>query len=121
MRAEFLRPDKPDDILAVVAWDGRGASIRSAEDSVKESLERIFRASPVARESAEPTARTAQGVVEPGDLDWFRTAAVMRGGPENLGVRFVSDTPGGWDPAGAYRSMGAWVAERERSGPDRAP
>lgn len=120
MRAEFFRPDTPDEVLAVVVWDGRGASIETADDSVRQSLERIFRLSPVSRGSGGPAARTAQAV-EPGDLEWFRTVAMVRGEREELGVRFVTDTPGGWDPAGTYRSMDRWVAEREQSSSDRAP
>jgi hypothetical protein len=38
-------------------------------------------------------------VVEPGDLQWFRTAALVRGAREGLAVRFVTTAPGGWDPA----------------------
>jgi hypothetical protein len=115
MRAEFFRPDKPEEVLAVVAWDGHGPSIESADNSVMESLERIFRASPVTR---EPEGRgKASSVIEPGDLNWFRTAAMTRGEREGLAVRFVSETPGGWDPAGTYRSMGAWVADRETTRP----
>jgi hypothetical protein len=120
MRAEFFRPDTPDEVLAVVVWDGHGASVQSADDSVRQSLGRIFRASPVSREPDGPAGGTAQAV-EPGDLEWFRTVAMVRGEQESLGVRFVSETPGGWDPAGTYRSMGAWVAEREQSGSERAP
>jgi hypothetical protein len=119
MRAEFFRPDTPDEVLAVVVWEGRSASIEMADDSIRRSLERIFRLSQVSRGSDGPTAGTAQAV-EPGDLEWFRTVAMVRGEQEDLGVRFVTDTPGGWDPAGTYRSMDGWVAEREQSGSDRA-
>jgi hypothetical protein len=38
-------------------------------------------------------------VAEPGDVEWFRVAARVRGRREGLSVRFVSDRPGGWDPA----------------------
>lgn len=119
MKAEFFRPDKPDEVLAIAVWDGRGASIEAPEQSVRQSLERIFRPSPVSRagQSVGPAAGSGDAVLEPGDLEWFRAAAMLRGEREGLGVRFVSETPGGWDPAGTYRSMRAWVAERETTEP----
>jgi hypothetical protein len=119
MKAEFFRPEKPDEVLAVAVWDGRAASIEAADDSVREPLQRIFRPTPVglAPQSDGPGGGTAGAVVEPGDLEWFLTAAMIRGEREGLGVRFVSESPGGWDPAGTYRSMGAWVAEREATRP----
>jgi hypothetical protein len=115
MRAEFFRPDAPDEVLAVVAWDGRSAHVEMAEQSVREALERVFRPSPlvVTDVPSLSTGTTGETVVEPGDLDWFRAAAIVRGKREGLAVRFVSETAGGWDPAGAYRSMRAWVADRE--------
>jgi len=114
MRAEFFRPEAPDEVLAVVAWDGRGARVEMAEQSVREALERIFRRSPLVVTDVLPRpGATGETVVEPGDLDWFRAAAIVRGKREELAVRFVSETAGGWDPAGMYRSMRSWVAERE--------
>jgi hypothetical protein len=117
MRAEFFRPDKPDEVVAVAVWDGRTASIEAADDSDREALRRIFRPSPVpVTSTSAPSGRRIQEVVaEPGDLDWFRTAAIVRGEREGVQVRFVTDRPGGWDPAGAYRSMRSWVAAREAS------
>jgi hypothetical protein len=120
MKAEFFRSEKPEEVLAVAVWDGRAASIDAADESVREALQRIFRPYPVgpALKSAGPSGGSGDAVVEPGDLDWFRTAALIRGEREGLGVRFVSERPGGWDPAGTYRSMRAWVADREAAEPD---
>jgi hypothetical protein len=117
MRAEFFRPEAPDEVLAVVAWDGRSARIETADQTVREALERVFRPSPLvaADAASRPAGRTGETVLEPGDLDWFRGAAIVRGDLEGFAVRFVSETAGGWDPAGAYRSMRAWVADRETS------
>jgi hypothetical protein len=120
MRAEFFRPDKPDEVVAVAVWDGRAALIETAaDDSVGEALGRIFRRSPVsgAGPSTRSGDRVQEVVVEPGGLDWFRMAATVRGEREGLHVRFVIDRPGGWDPAGAYRSMTSWVAAREAKQP----
>lgn len=115
MRAEFFRPEAPAEVLAVVAWEGHSARVEMAEQSVREALERVFRPSPLLVTDVPPRSAGATGetVAEPGDLDWFRAAAIVRGEREGLAVRFVSETAGGWDPAGAYRSMRAWEAERE--------
>jgi hypothetical protein len=117
MKAEFFRPDMPDEVLAIASWDGRGASIEAAEEGIREALGRIFRPASVSLvgHSVRPP-RGSGDVAEPGDLDWFRAAAMIRGELEGLGVRFVSETPGGWDPAGTYSSMEAWVADRETNG-----
>lgn len=50
-------------------------------------------------------------MLEPGDLDWFLAAARVRSKQERLGFRFVASMRGGWDPAGAYRPMRAWVEQ----------
>lgn len=114
MRAEFFRPEAPDEVLAVAVWDGRSARIETADPTVQEALERVFRPSPlVVTDVPRSTGTTGETVAEPGDLDWFRAAAIVRGEREGLAVRFVSETAGGWDPAGAYRSMRAWEADRE--------
>lgn len=117
MRAEFFRPDKPDEVVAAAVWDGRAALIEAANDADREALIRVFRPSPVSvtGPSVRSEGRIQEAVVEPGDLDWFRTAAIVRGEREGLQVRFVTEHPGGWDPAGAYRSMRSWVAAREAS------
>lgn len=118
MRAEFFRPDAPGEVVGTAAWDGRVARVEAGDPGVREALARVFR--PTAVVADEPSARsmTASGpvVVEPGDLEWFRLAATVRGEREGLAVRFVTDTPGGWDPAGAYRDMRTWVARRESGG-----
>lgn len=115
MRAQFFREDKPDDIIGAAVWEGRSASIDASTDSDRELLERIFRPSSVrvTAPSTGPGRSAREIVVEPGDLEWFRMAATTRGETEGLQVKFVSESPGGWDPAGTYRSMGAWVADRE--------
>jgi hypothetical protein len=114
MRAEFFLPDAPTEVLAVAVWDGRSARIETADPTVQEAVERVFRPSPLVVTDVLPRpGTTGEIVVEPGDLDWFRAAAIVRGEREGLAVRFVSETAGGWDPAGAYRSMRAWEADRE--------
>jgi hypothetical protein len=115
VRAEFFRPDSPDQVVGVAEWDGRGARISTEDDEVRKTLERVFRPSPVAitDEALLPRGTRGETVIEPGDLQWFLAAARLRAEKEGLGVRLVTDTPGGWDPAGAYRPMGLWIADRE--------
>ena len=115
MRAEFLRPDDPETVVGAAEWDGVRAHIRTGDEEVRPVLERVFRISPVATDDPSRRALGTGGpvVAEPGDLDWFIAAATVRGEQEGLGVRFHTDTPGGWDPAGAYRRLGDWVGERE--------
>jgi hypothetical protein len=115
MRAEFFRPDAPDEVVGTADWDGHAARVEADDDGVREALHRVFRASSVV--GADPALRDpaagGPGQLQPGDLHWFRTVALVRGKKEGLGVRFVTETPGGWDPAGDYRPLEAWVGLRE--------
>lgn len=112
MRVELLRDDE---VVAAIGWDGRRALIREVGDDVRATVERIFRVSPVVTDdpSRRGPGRSGPQVVEPGDLDWFFAAARVRGEQEGFVVRFATDTPGGWDPAGSYRRMGDWIGEHE--------
>lgn len=115
MRAELFRPEDPDTLVGAVEWDGVRAHIRTSDEEARPALARIFRVSPVAVDdpSRRPLGSAGPVVVEPGNLDWFLAAATVRAEREGLVVRFHTDTPGGWDPAGAYRRMGDWIGERE--------
>jgi hypothetical protein len=101
MRAEFFRPDAPEVVVGNAEWDGRRAVPDAEDDRVRKVLSRIFRPSSVAVDDSSMRFAGASGetVVEPGDLEWFRTAALVRGAHEGLSVRFVTTAPGGWDPA----------------------
>jgi len=101
MRAEFFRADAPGRPLGEAEWDGRRAVVRSEDEEVRSALERVFRSSAVAVDdpSTRPPGTTGETVVEPGDLEWFRAAARVRGEREGLSVRFVTDVAGRWDPA----------------------
>ena len=115
MRADFFRSDAPDQVVGSAEWDGRRVLVRADDENVRGTLERIFRISPVATSdpAARPAGVRADAIVEPGDLEWFRAAAAVRGAEEGLSMRFVTVSPGGWDPAGSYVPMGLWVARRE--------
>jgi hypothetical protein len=101
MRADFFRPDAPDEVLGSAEWDGTRAVPEAEDKRVHEALARVFRSSSVAVDdsSMRPAGAGGETVVEPGDLEWFRTAALVRGAREGLSVRFVTTAPGGWDPA----------------------
>jgi len=119
VRVELLRADR---VVASAEWDGRRVHIREAAGDAVEVVERIFRVSAVVADDPAGRAAGTSGplVIEPGDLDWFLTAARVRGEQEGFEVRFSTDTPGGWDPAGSYRRMGDWIGEREtRAGVSR--
>jgi hypothetical protein len=113
IRAEFFRPRTPETVIGTVEWDGRRPRIEAKNSAVRDVLARIFRPTPVRVDDAStrPLGASGETVLEPGDLDWFIAAARVRSKEERLGARFVASMPGGWDPAGAYRPMRAWVAE----------
>jgi hypothetical protein len=114
IRAEFFRPRTPETLIGTVEWDGRKPRIEAKNTAVRDVLARIFRPSPVPVDDAStrPLGASGETVLEPGDLDWFLAAARIRSKQERLGVRVVASMPGGWDPAGSYRPMRAWVEER---------
>jgi hypothetical protein len=101
MRADFFRPDAPDEVVGSAKWDGTRAVLEAEDAKVRKALARIFRLSSIALDdrSMRPPGASGQTVVEPGDIEWFRTAALSRVLKEGLSVRLVTDSPGGWDPA----------------------
>ena len=109
MRAEFSRPDDGPDVVATVAWDGRGVVIDSKDPDAHGAVERIFRPTPVVVEDASFRSLGARGesVLQPGSLEWFRAAAFSRAEREGFAVRIVPEVAaqGGWDPAAAYRTF----------------
>jgi hypothetical protein len=117
IRAEFFRPRTPDKVIGTAEWDGRQPRIQAKNSAVRDALARIFRPTPVIVDDSatRPLGARGETLLEPGDLDWFMAAARIRSKEERLGMRFVASMPGGWDPAGAYRPMRAWV-ERQAAG-----
>jgi hypothetical protein len=101
MRAEFVRPSEPDRVVGSAEWRDGGAVIDAEDQATRDALARVFRASPVSIDDSAMRARGTSGtvVVEAGDMEWFRSAALVRGRAEGLEVRLVTRQPGGWDPA----------------------
>jgi hypothetical protein len=111
--AEFYRTEEPELVIGVAEWDGRRAVVDAGGDQARAVLERVFRLSsvPLDDPSLRPPGSRGDTVVHPGDLTWFRVAARVRGSAEGLGVRFVTDRPGGWDLAMDPQSYG-WAGEK---------
>jgi|SRR5438477_3607684 len=109
MRVEFSRPAAPDDVVGRARWDGKRAEIESDDDEVRASLEKVFRLTSVVANDASMRMLGATGdsVIQPGSLEWFRAAALLRSKEVGLAARVVPDFhPGlGWDPAASYRTF----------------
>jgi hypothetical protein len=124
MRAEVYRPNDEGTVVGEAVWDGRAVRIETEDDSVRTSLARIFRLTPVvvADTSLRPLYAGGEVVVNPGSLEWFREAALTRADREGLRVRLVPEAQGrgGWDPASAYRTFrqAATRLVTERAGSD---
>jgi hypothetical protein len=123
VKIEFHRPDDDEKrTLATAAWNGRAATVSSDDVELRMRLQRVFRATRVAIDDASYRRMGTSGVVvvPPGDLGWFRAAAIVRA-PSEAGLvpRFVPEiTENGYDPAGNYREFEAQVERlSERTDP----
>ncbi|MGH2683711.1 MAG: hypothetical protein ACRDIX_10805 [Actinomycetota bacterium] len=118
IRAEFFRPRTPETVIGTVEWDGRRPRIEAKNSAVRDVLARIFRPTPALVDdvATRPLGASGETVLEPGDLTWFIAAARVRSKEERLGFRLVASMSGGWDPAGSYRPMRAWVEEHAVDG-----
>lgn len=108
MRAELYRPDAPEDVVAIARWNGTGASLEVLRDDV-EALDRLLGATPVVVDdgSLRQLGQRGEVLLQPGSIEWFRSALLVRAPKIGLAVRFVPEVePGlGWDPAAAYRTF----------------
>jgi hypothetical protein len=113
VRAEFYKPEDPDLIVGSAEWAGRRAVITAGGDEAREALERIFRISavPIDDPSTRPPGSTGVTVIGPGNIEWFRAAALVRGAEEGYSVRFATNAPGGWDPALDPQTYG-WAGKK---------
>lgn len=117
MRAEFYRPGRPEEVVAVARWYGRSAHLQLNDESVSEALGRLFRPTPVVVDDGANRRLGTRGEValQPGTLEWFRAAALTRAAEAGMAARIVPGVEeGGWDPAAAYRSFEEAI---ERLGP----
>ncbi|MFL5797473.1 MAG: hypothetical protein ACJ77A_06005 [Actinomycetota bacterium] len=117
MRAEFYRPDDPETVVGLARWDGRRPQVEASDDEMRSVIRRIFRPSPVVADdpSLRPLGTKGESVLQPGSLEWFRTAAITRAPEDGLVARLVPEVPSstGWDPASAYRTFRQVVTRLE--------
>ena len=107
MRAELYRPNEPEKVVAIARWDGTTAWLEPGADA-PEGLDGLLRPTPVVVEDPSLRRQGTHGetVLQPGTLEWFRSALLSRAGSFGLTVRFVSAVrEGGWDPAAQYRTF----------------
>jgi hypothetical protein len=100
-------PPPPPPAVAVVTWSQGRVTVDAEDPELADGLRRAFRPTPVV--VVDPSRRypgTHGGsVLQPGDLEWFRAVALVRG-PAETGLipRFVPNPSlGGYDPAANYR------------------
>jgi hypothetical protein len=111
MKIEFYRAEDDVDknVVATASWDGRDATVASADAKLAGGLERVFRKTPVVVHdpSLLPAGATGDVTLHPGDTVWFQAVARVRAAHElDLVARVVSEVPeGGYDPASNYRSF----------------
>ena len=91
--------------------------VESADPSIKATVERAFRATPVVIDDASLRRLGAHGeqMLQPGDIGWFRAVAQVRVLDETgLVARIVPGvTQGGYDPAANYRRFAEQIERLE--------
>jgi hypothetical protein len=114
MRVEFHDPEDPETVVGVGTWNGRTVHVTSDDNDARDKIRRVFRLTPVVVDDAalRPLSAGGEAVIQPGSLEWFRTAAVARAPEAGLRARIVPEVQGhgGWDPASAYRTFRQTVA-----------
>lgn len=104
MRAELFRPESPDDVVAVVAWNDGNPVIEVGAEVT--GVDGLLRATPVQIDDASLRRMGTNGssVLMPGTVAWFRAAVATRAAALGYAVRFATGVvQGGWDPASSYR------------------
>jgi hypothetical protein len=113
MKAEFHDPDEPDQVLASVTWIDGQTQVTADDAGLAEKLRQALRPTPVVVDDSSYRQLGTHGVVvvQPGDLEWFRAATMVRAPAETgLVARLVPEVErGGYDPAAGYRTFGAAV------------
>jgi hypothetical protein len=107
VKVEFSRADDEERTsLAEVVWADGAVDVRSDDEELSTALRHAFRRSPVVTDDASLRRRGTFGevVIQPGTLEWFRAAALVRAPAETgLAARIVPEIEGGFDPAADYR------------------
>ena len=118
MKAEYHHEDDPETVMASARWDGTQEHLEADDEAMREALLRVYRHTPVVTDDASYRRMGTHGevVIQPGDLEWFRAASLVRGPVETgLMVRLVPGiTEGGFDPAAGYRTFGETFERLDR-------
>jgi hypothetical protein len=113
VRVRFAKPDAPERIVAEASWDGSQVRFDAEGQDVQDTLQRIFRPTPIVLEdpSLRPAGTSGPVELEPGSFQWFLGASRVRGEVAGFKAVFVPDGTGepGWDPAGGYRPFARQV------------
>jgi hypothetical protein len=93
--------------VATATWrDGR-VTVEADDPDLKAVLERSFRPTPVVVDdpALRPAGAHGEQILQPGDLEWFRSVGQVRAASDTgLVPRFVPGVDsGGYDPASNYR------------------
>jgi hypothetical protein len=120
VRAEFYRPEQPEQVLGRARWTGARVEVEAEDGEVRRALDRVFRPTPVIVDdpSLRPTGAGGPVLLPPRSLAWFRAAAEARAGEVGMRARLVPEGRDelGWEPAGAYRTFNEQVERKERTG-----
>jgi hypothetical protein len=113
VKVELHHPDEPDTVVATIAWTDGQPVVDTQDESLRVSLEKVFRRTPVVIDDASYRRQGTAGevMIQPGDLEWFR-AVVQARIPLEAGLvgRFVPGiSRGGFDPAAGYRTFEAQI------------
>ena len=117
MRVELYRPEDPQTVVAVSRWEGGRPIVETDDEDLRPIVARMFRPTPVVVD--DPALRYpgthGESVLQPGSVEWFRAAALVRAPQEGLAARIVPEAAGGggWDPAAAYRTFRQAVTRQD--------
>jgi hypothetical protein len=110
VKVVFSRPDDEERTqLAEVVWADGTVDARSDDEDLRARLVHAFRRTPVVIDDPALRRMGTHGevVLQPGDLEWFRAAALVRATEETgLAATIVPEITGGYDPAADYRPFG---------------
>jgi len=118
MRAELYWSSDPETVVAVAIWRPHEMRLEPIEGA-PEGVEELLRPVPIVVE--DPSLRRlgthGETLLQPGTLEWFRSALIARAPDLGLTVRFVPGVlEGGWDPAAQYRAFQEQVERLAGSG-----
>jgi hypothetical protein len=110
-------PPPPPPSVASATWVGGRAVVEADDPTIKASIERAFRATPVVVDdpSLRSVGSSGEQMLQPGSFAWFRSVAQVRVLSETgLTARSVPGVAvGGYDPAANYRRFAEQIERLE--------